>query len=71
MLSRHVLKNDEKDKEERKATRAVVSRVIALGANAFAFAFALLAVASGYLLYHYNCNEMLRDVTGSASASIT
>jgi len=46
--------------------RAAVPRVIALGASAFAFE--LLAAASGYLLYHYNCNEMLRDVTGSARA---
>lgn len=48
-------------------SQRLASRVIAVGANAFAF-FALLAAASGYLLYHYKCNEMLRDVTGSARA---
>lgn len=64
-----MLKNDEKkekkEEEERSTTRAVVSRVIALGTSN-TFAFALLAPASRYLLYHYNCNEMLRDVTDSA-----
>lgn len=67
-----MLKNDErkeKKEEERSTTRAAVSRVIAHGTSN-TFAFALLAPASRYLLYHYNCNEMLRDVTDGARARV-
>lgn len=58
---------DKGRKKRREQVAAVVSRVIAVGTNTFPFA--LLAAASGYLLYHYKCNEMLRDVTSSSSSS--
>ena len=60
-----MLKNDE---EEWSATRAVVSRVIAPRHFEYLRLRALLAPATRYLLYHYNCNEMLRDVTDNARA---